>query len=66
MKDWAAPAAIIAEDGDGAVLTDIDDNTYDDFCLGDTPGMFGHGRPEISARGGGIKRGGARRLCCDD
>jgi glutamate-1-semialdehyde 2,1-aminomutase len=48
MKDWAAPAAIIAEDGEGAVLTDIDDNTYDDFCLGDTPGMFGHGRPEIA------------------
>jgi len=48
MKDWAAPVAIIAEDGDGAVLTDIDDNTYDDFCLGDTPGMFGHGRPEIA------------------
>ena len=48
MKDWAAPVAIIAEDGEGAVLTDIDDNTYDDFCLGDTPGMFGHGRPEIA------------------
>lgn len=48
MNDWAAPAAIIAEDGDGAVLTDIDDNVYDDFCLGDTPGMFGHGRPEIA------------------
>lgn len=48
MKDWAAPAAIIAEDGEGAVLTDIDENTYDDFCLGDTPGMFGHGRPEIA------------------
>lgn len=48
MKDWAAPVAIVAEDGDGAVLTDIDDNTYDDFCLGDTPGMFGHGRPEIA------------------
>ncbi|MBC7770459.1 MAG: aminotransferase class III-fold pyridoxal phosphate-dependent enzyme [Phycisphaerales bacterium] len=46
MNDWAAP--IVAEDGDGAVLTDIDDNTYDDFCLGDTPGMFGHGRPEIA------------------
>jgi len=46
MNDWAAP--IIAEDGDGAVLTDIDDNTYDDFCLGDTPGMFGHGRVEIA------------------
>ncbi|MGE0742168.1 MAG: transaminase [Hyphomonadaceae bacterium] len=48
MNDWAAPIAIIAEDGEGAVLTDIDDNTYDDFCLGDTPGMFGHGRPEIA------------------
>lgn len=48
MNDWAAPAAIIAEDGDGAVLTDIDENAYDDFCLGDTPGMFGHGRPEIA------------------
>jgi glutamate-1-semialdehyde 2,1-aminomutase len=46
MNDWAAP--IIAEDGEGAVLTDIDDNSYDDFCLGDTPGMFGHGRPEIA------------------
>jgi glutamate-1-semialdehyde 2,1-aminomutase len=48
MNDWAAPCAIVAEDGEGAVLTDIDDNTYDDFCLGDTPGMFGHGRPEIA------------------
>jgi glutamate-1-semialdehyde 2,1-aminomutase len=48
MKDWAAPVAIVAEDAEGAVLTDIDDNTYDDFCLGDTPGMFGHGRPEIA------------------
>jgi glutamate-1-semialdehyde 2,1-aminomutase len=46
MNDWAAP--IIAEDGDGAVLTDIDNNTYDDFCLGDTPGMFGHARPEVA------------------
>lgn len=48
MNDWASPSAMIAEDGEGAVLTDIDDHTYDDFCLGDTPGMFGHGRPEIA------------------
>jgi glutamate-1-semialdehyde 2,1-aminomutase len=48
MNDWAAPSAMIAEDGEGAVLTDIDNNSYDDFCLGDTPGMFGHGRPEIA------------------
>lgn len=48
MKDWAAPAAIVAAHGEGATLTDIDGNTYDDFCLGDTPGMFGHARPEIA------------------
>jgi glutamate-1-semialdehyde 2,1-aminomutase len=48
MNDWASPSAMIAEEGEGAVLTDIDDNTYDDFCLGDTPGMFGHGRPEMA------------------
>lgn len=48
MNDWASPSAIIAEDAEGAVLTDIDDNSYEDFCLGDTPGMFGHGRPEIA------------------
>jgi len=42
MRDWAGPFPILAADGDGAVLTDIDDNVYDDFCLGDTPGMFGH------------------------
>ncbi|WP_239590994.1 transaminase [Vitreimonas flagellata] len=48
MKDWAAPAAIVAARGEGATLTDIDGNTYDDFCLGDTPGMFGHARPEIA------------------
>ncbi len=42
MRDWASPFPIVVEDADGATLTDIDDNTYDDFCLGDTPGMFGH------------------------
>ena len=48
MKDWAAPAAIVSAHGEGATLTDIDGNSYDDFCLGDTPGMFGHARPEIA------------------
>jgi glutamate-1-semialdehyde 2,1-aminomutase len=42
MRDWATPFPIVVEDAEGATLTDIDDNTYDDFCLGDTPGMFGH------------------------
>ncbi|MGE0595904.1 MAG: transaminase [Hyphomonadaceae bacterium] len=42
MRDWATPFPIVATHGDGAVLTDIDGVAYDDFCLGDTPGMFGH------------------------
>lgn len=42
MRDWATPFPIVVEDAEGATLTDIDENTYDDFCLGDTPGMFGH------------------------
>ena len=57
MNDWAA--ALIAEDGEGAVLTDIDDNSYDDFCLGDTPGMFGHARPEIARAAAEQARRGA-------
>lgn len=43
MRDWASPYPIVAREARGASLTDIDGNAYDDFCLGDTPGMFGHG-----------------------
>jgi glutamate-1-semialdehyde 2,1-aminomutase len=48
MRDWATPFPIVVEDAEGATLTDIDDNVYDDFCLGDTPGMFGHGLPQVA------------------
>ena len=43
MGDWATPFAIFAKSGQGARLTDVDGLIYDDFCLGDTPSMFGHG-----------------------
>ena len=43
MGDWATPFAIFAKAGQGARLTDVDGLTYDDFCLADTPSMFGHG-----------------------
>jgi glutamate-1-semialdehyde 2,1-aminomutase len=42
MKDWASPYPIFVSDGEGATLIDVDDIAYDYFCLGDTPGMFGH------------------------
>ncbi len=48
MRDWATPYPIVVEDAEGATLTDIDDNVYDDFCLGDTPGMFGHGLAPVA------------------
>jgi glutamate-1-semialdehyde 2,1-aminomutase len=48
MRDWASPFPIVVEDAEGATLTDIDDNAYDDFCLGDTPGMFGHGLAPVA------------------
>ncbi len=48
MRDWATPFPIVVEDGEGATLTDIDDNVYDDFCLGDTPGMFGHALQHVA------------------
>lgn len=48
MRDWASPFPIVVEDAEGATLTDIDDHVYDDFCLGDTPGMFGHGLAAVA------------------
>ncbi|MDI7773988.1 aspartate aminotransferase family protein [Asticcacaulis sp. EMRT-3] len=49
MRDWASPFPIYVEQAKGAQLTDADGLVYDDFCLGDTPSMFGHARSEIGA-----------------
>lgn len=48
MSDWASPSPIFAARGCGARLTDVDGRTYDDFCLGDTPAMFGHGDERLA------------------
>lgn len=47
MRDWASPFPLYVEHARGARLTDADGISYDDFCLGDTPSMFGHARPEL-------------------
>lgn len=49
MTDWPLPYPLIIAHAKGALLTDIDDNQYADFCLGDTGAMFGHS-PEPIAR----------------
>lgn len=58
MRDWATPFPILAAHGEGASLTDIDGVAYDDFCLGDTPGMFGHAlAPVADAVAAQMRRG---------
>jgi glutamate-1-semialdehyde 2,1-aminomutase len=49
MNDWASPSPIFAAQGVGAQVTDVDGKLYDDFCLGDTPAMFGHGDASVAA-----------------
>lgn len=49
MKDWGTPFPLFIREARGASLVDVDGNAYDDFCLGDTGAMFGHG-PEPVAR----------------
>lgn len=48
MADWASPSPIFAAQGVGAELVDVDGRNYADFCLGDTPGMFGHGEIAVA------------------
>ena len=51
MNDWASPSPIFAAQGVGAQITDVDGRLYDDFCLGDTPSMFGHSEPSVAEIG---------------
>ena len=48
MTDWASPCPIFAAQGVGAQITDVDGVLYDDFCLADTPAMFGHGQEAVA------------------
>jgi glutamate-1-semialdehyde 2,1-aminomutase len=49
MRDWATPFPLYVESAKGAKLTVVDGHEYDDFCLGDTPSMFGHARSELAS-----------------
>ena len=42
MAKWPGAYPIFVESAKGARFTDIDGNTYIDFCLGDTGSMTGH------------------------
>ena len=42
MRDWPSPFPLTAAHAQGSVLTTLDGQDLDDFCLGDTASMFGH------------------------
>ena len=42
MRDWPSPFPLVVAKAEGAVLTTVDGQQLDDFCLGDTAAMFGH------------------------
>lgn len=49
MQDWPVPFPPSIRAARGAVLTDVDEHRYLDFCLGDGGALFGHS-PEPVAR----------------
>ena len=49
MLDWPTPFPIVAARAEGATLTSIDGQVFDDFCLGDTASMFGHSPPALAS-----------------
>jgi len=61
MKDWPAPFPMVVAAARGAVITDIDGNRLDDFCLGDTGAMFGHSPAPVTRA---IRRQAGRGLTC--
>jgi glutamate-1-semialdehyde 2,1-aminomutase len=47
MIRWAGSFPVFVKEAKGAHFTDVDGNSYIDFCLGDTGAMTGHG-PEAT------------------
>ena len=43
MVRWPGDYPVFVDRAEGAAFTDVDGNTFVDFCLGDTGGMAGHG-----------------------
>jgi len=42
MAKWPGAYPVFVQEAKGARFTDVDGNTYIDFCLGDTGSMTGH------------------------
>ncbi|MEW5938230.1 MAG: aspartate aminotransferase family protein [Chloroflexota bacterium] len=58
MVRWAGSFPVFVKEAKGARFTDVDGNSYIDFCLGDTGAMTGHAPPEaVEAVSEQLKRG---------
>jgi glutamate-1-semialdehyde 2,1-aminomutase len=56
MAKWAGGFPMYLAEAHGNRVTDVDGNTYVDFCLGDTGAMAGHA--------GASRSSGGSRPCC--
>ena len=67
MVDWSTPVPLVVAEATGARLVDIDGHGYDDFCLGDTAALYGHGpAPVAEALATQARRGLATMLPSPD
>ena len=67
MDRWAGGFPIVLDAAEGARLTDIDGNSYVDFCLGDTGAMAGHSPARtVRAVGARLRRGITAMLPSED
>jgi glutamate-1-semialdehyde 2,1-aminomutase len=48
MTRWPGAFPIFVDRAEGARCSDVDGNTYVDFCLGDTGAMTGHSLPQVA------------------
>jgi glutamate-1-semialdehyde 2,1-aminomutase len=67
MTRWPGAFPVVFEHAEGASLTDVDGNTYVDFCLGDTGAMAGHSpAPTVAAAAARMERGITTMLPSED
>jgi glutamate-1-semialdehyde aminotransferase len=67
MTRWPGAFPVVFERAAGASLTDVDGNTYIDFCLGDTGAMAGHSpAPTVAAAQARLERGITTMLPSED
>jgi glutamate-1-semialdehyde 2,1-aminomutase len=67
MTRWPGAWPVVFDSAEGASLTDVDGNSYVDFCLGDTGAMAGHSpTPTVAAASARMARGITTMLPSED